>query len=246
MDGHRYVQKSRFQKVNDVIMEKGVVALFERTVSYAQYRIFYYLSPLIISIKGKKTFIYQGNRYNYFYHRHNLTWRNERAVEVPIALSLAESFRGRRILEVGNVLSHYAQAEWEIIDKFEKEQGVLNADVVDFVRPETYDLILSISTIEHVGFDDDPKDPQKIQLALNVLKENLREGGVLFVSCPLGYNPLLDEQIAGNVLGFTEQSFLVRTAHTTWKEAGMDAALSKKFGQPYPSANAVFIGIYRR
>lgn len=47
-------------------------------------------------------FTFRGKQYRYFYHRYNQTWKNERAVEIPIARELVQEYRGRSILEVGS------------------------------------------------------------------------------------------------------------------------------------------------
>ena len=44
---------------------------------------------------------------------------------------------------------------------------MINQDVVDFKTNEKYDLIVSISTLEHVGWDEEPRDDKKISKALN-------------------------------------------------------------------------------
>lgn len=246
MNNHRYVRKDRWHKSIDLYQENGAEELLKYIFSYSKYKMSSFFYPLIILFKEKKTFIFQNKKYSYLYHKHNLTWRNERAVEVPIVLSFAEKYRGMRILEVGNVLSHYTHTDWEIVDKFENEMSVRNVDVVDFCKPDTYDLIMSISTIEHVGFDDDPKDQQKNEHAIEVLKANLKKGGLLIVTCPIGYNLSLDAKLANNVFGFTENHFLVREGLTLWTESEKKNALSRKFGRPYPLANALFIGVFRR
>jgi hypothetical protein len=64
-------------------------------------------------------------------------------------------YKERNILEIGNVLSHYFPVNHDIVDKYEKADGVINQDVVHFYSPKKYDLIVSVSTLEHVGWDED-------------------------------------------------------------------------------------------
>lgn len=66
------------------------------------------------------------------------------------------------MLEVGNVLSHYFPIHHDIVDKYEVCPGVINQDIADFLPQEKYDLILSISTVEHVGWDEQPQEPTKL------------------------------------------------------------------------------------
>ena len=105
-----------------------------------------------------RTFSFQQKKYNYFIKEYNTTWRTERAVEIPIVCQVIGERKGK-ILEVGNVLSHYFNFEHDIVDKYEKGEGVNNQDVTTLDLKDKYDLILSISTLEHVGWDE--KNPRK-------------------------------------------------------------------------------------
>ncbi len=99
------------------------------------------------------SFALDGEVYPYLYHRRHPTWLNERTVEVPIARRMVERHRGTRILEVGNVLGLYGPREHLVVDKYERAPGVLNVDALDFRDERGYDLIVSVSTIEHIGWD---------------------------------------------------------------------------------------------
>jgi hypothetical protein len=101
----------------------------------------------------------------FFYHNKPLEYNtihyqnfSERAVEVPIVIDfLKQVGREKRILEVGNVLSNYAPliaqqsdiGKIDILDKFEQGIGIMNVDLMDF--DTQYDVIISISTVEHIG-----------------------------------------------------------------------------------------------
>ncbi len=82
-----------------------------------------------------------------------------------------------------------------IVDKYEKAIGVINEDICNFKPSKKYDLIISISTLEHVGFDEKPRDPCKVLRAIENLKSLLAVGGKLVAILPVGYNPYLDELI---------------------------------------------------
>ena len=66
-------------------------------------------------------FTFRGKRYPYFYHPYNTTWRNMRALEIPITEdAIRNAIKNNplaKILEVGNVLSHYFQVSHQILDK---------------------------------------------------------------------------------------------------------------------------------
>ena len=191
---------------------------------------------------SRRSFTFGGRAYHYFHHRINMTWLNERTVEMPIFLALLEEAGTRRVLEVGNVTQQYRPHDHDVVDKYEQSPGVLNVDVVDYAPGEPYDLIISISTIEHVGWDEEVKDPEKIGVALRHLAALLRPGGRLVVSLPVGYNPEMDTRIAAQSLPFTEWAYLERTGKWTWREATLDDVKDKAYNKPYEAANGMVIG----
>ena len=117
-----------------------------------------------------KTFQFDGQEYEYLYHPYNRTWKNERGVEIPIFRELLFKHEGKRVLEVGNVLSHYFPIHHEVVDKYEVAPGVINRDIVEFVPQDKFDLIISISTLEHVGWDEQPQKPIKLLQAIDHLR----------------------------------------------------------------------------
>ena len=153
------------------------------------------------------TFELGGRRYPYFYHLANATFRSERCVELPIARAYCARFNGRRILEVGNVLNHYRPFPHDVVDKYETADQVYNEDVVDYKPPEPYDLIVSVSTLEHVGWDETPREPYKVKKAVMHLASLLAAGGTLVVTMPLGYNDHLDELVRDGALGLSKTFF---------------------------------------
>ena len=138
------------------------------------------------------SFLFAGDEYAYLYHRHKFTWLTERAVEVPIAQAIVERHRGARILEVGNVLSHYRAVDHIVADKYERAPGVVNRDVLDLAGLGEFDLVLAVSTLEHVGRDEEPRDPGKAVEAVHALRARLAPGGRLVMTVPVGYHLGLD------------------------------------------------------
>lgn len=95
------------------------------------------------------TFDHRGRRYSYW---HNKNWaETERAVEIPIGLAFLE--RGGSALEVGNVMRpHMRKLDHMVIDLMEQRpnwSNYANEDVLAWEPTETYDRVLSISTLEH-------------------------------------------------------------------------------------------------
>jgi hypothetical protein len=201
----------------------------------------------IVCLKTQRNFTFRGQSYRYFYHLYNTTWKNERVVEVPIIWEIMKNYQGKTILEVGNVLSHYFPTNHDILDKYEKADGVINQDIVDFQPSKKYNLIVSISTLEHVGMGEEPRDPKKIPLALENLTGLLHEGGEIVVTLPLGYNPDLDKLLKEDKICFTEQYHLKRiSCDNKWIETGWDEVREAKFNTtPFPHANALIIGVIK-
>lgn len=128
---------------------------------------------------------------------------------MPFIWEIIKKHHEKKIFEVGNVLSHYFPINHDVLDKYEKTEGVINQDVVDFKPPNKYDLIVSILTLEHVGFDDNTKESTKIIKAIKNLKENcLRTGGRMIITMPINYNPGMDILLFTNKLGFDKKHFL--------------------------------------
>ena len=194
--------------------------------------------------KINQSFMVGNGTYRYFYHDYNVTWANERCVELPIAI--AEFAKGPRenCLEIGDVLSHYISGpvDWLVLDKYEKREGVLNLDIASFAPARRFDLIISISTLEHVGWDESPPDSTetKLKRALGRLPGLLSAGGRALVTFPLGYNPFLDRMILGGDHPFTSLSFLRRQ---DWANSWMEP---KGLNQPPDPYGQWRFGSFRR
>ncbi len=151
------------------------------------------------------------------------------------------------MLEVGNVLSWYQPVHHDVLDKYEEANGVIKQAIVDYDPGHQYDVIVAISTLEHVGWDETPRDVGKAPRALEHLKELLAPGGKLLVRVPVGYNPGIDAAMSDGTLQFTSRCLMKRFGRTHWREAPWDEVQGAKFhGSRYRGASAVMIGIYER
>ncbi len=190
---------------------------------------------------GKKTFVFNGRSFPYCFNIHNQAFGNERTVEIPIALNLVP-LEGR-ILEIGNVLGQYTRFDHIVVDKYEQDEQVLNVDIADYTPEGKFDLILSISTFEHIGFDEDPVDAAKVDAAIRKTQRLLNPGGKFLMTIPIGYNPGLDQRL--NRLGFTSIGYLKRiNGANAWRETDRDEALKQQYGHPFPAANAIAICLF--
>lgn len=190
-------------------------------------------------IKGQRSFLVRGKAYQYYDSK--LTWYNERSVEIPFILEEVRMNEHKNILEIGNVLSHHIYFKHDIIDKYEIAYGVTNSDVADFTSDKKYELIVSISTLEHVGWDEKIRDDLKITRALENLKKH---GKRIIVTIPLGYNPNLDMLLRKGTVTFSQRRCLLRVSRgNSWKEVSWDDIQDAKYGEPLPFANGLLIGI---
>ena len=190
----------------------------------------------------RRTFSFNHRDYEYTVHRHKHTWLSERAVEIPIAKALLDDHAGARVLEVGNVLAHYIEAGHPVVDKYERAPGVVNVDVLDLAPTEPLDLILSVSTLEHVGWDDTPRDPARAVHAVAHLKGLLAPDGLLLATVPVGYNPHLVDAIRCGRAGFDEVAAMVRVGRgMRWREVPVDTAWDLPYDRLLYRAPAVLV-----
>jgi len=193
---------------------------------------------------ARQEFRFQGAPYRYFVHRYNQTWRNERAVEVPIAWAAVQAQAKGRILEVGNVLAHYFPVGHDRVDKYEHAHGTHNVDVLDF-RGGPYDLIVSISTLEHVGYDEQPREADKPLRAIAHLRSLLSPKGVLLATLPVGYNPSLDAALRDARVPFAQSGCLKRvSADNHWEEVPFADVISARMHAPFRGINGLVIATF--
>jgi len=245
-------KRSRFQEARRISKEEGLKSLFFKLFLYFIYAPIMFIinvfSSIIIFFKPKRFFFFRSKRLQYLYHRYNTTWKNERTVEVPIIMSYIKNTKNKRVLEIGDVLTHYYPVKLDILDKYERGRKIINEDVINFKPVNKYDFIISISTLEHVGFDEKVKDPTKIIKAINNLKENcLNPGGKAVITMPIGYNPQMDNLLFNHKLIFDEKIFLMRiNKNNEWKEIPEQESKNIKYNHPFNAANSVVIGIIEK
>jgi hypothetical protein len=241
-------EKGRFAKAKDILKNQGFESLIIHFFKFIKYRMQLLFSPLIIAIRPKRHFIFQNNKLCYFFHKYNVTWTNERSIEIPIILEYLKKSNYKRILEVGAVLNHYFSLNHDILDKFEKGKNIINEDIVDFVPLKKYDFIISISTLEHIGFDEDKKDPNKIIKAVQNIRNNcLSKGGIFLATMPIGYNKWMDKILEQNKLAFTKKYFMKRIKKNAWIQVeSINDIKSVKYGTPHNGANAIIVALLQK
>jgi SAM-dependent methyltransferase len=192
------------------------------------------------TLRGRRgRFRLDGEEYPYLFHRYKATWLTERAVEVPVVQRTVDRAPGR-VLEVGNVLSHYREQQHVVVDKYESGPGVINRDVLELADLGRFDLIVAISTLEHVGWDEEPRRPEAALEAVRALRGMLAEGGRLVLTHPVGYNPHVDEALRNGAVPLSHVTALRRSGRRTrWTQVEPEEAWLAPYDFLLYSARAV-------
>jgi hypothetical protein len=201
--------------------------------------------------KAQREFSVAGTSFPYLCHDFNHAWGTERTVEVPVVAARLSRTPASRTLEIGNVLSNYVPTQHAVVDKYERGPRIINEDVVDYVPAAPVDLVVSISTLEHVGWDEFPRSRSKFPAALRQIRSWLAPGGEAWFTVPIGYNRWLDRMIYDGTLGAARQNFLRRVSFDNrWEECALADLPGVRYGKPinhvvdrppFPRANAVGI-----
>lgn len=187
-------------------------------------------------------FLFDGRQLRYARRPYNHAWRNERSAELAIAFDFLDRRPPGPTLELGNVLSHYGRTGHVVVDKYEEAPGVVNEDITTWPVAERFTTVVSISTLEHIGWDETPRTPGKVDVAIDRLVSLLDDGGALLVTTPLGHNRHLDERLRDDALPFITRRWLVRGPGNRWTETTKDVALSTPYDTRAACAGAVFVG----
>jgi len=183
----------------------------------------------------QKTFTFRGVELEYLNHRYNHASRNMRSIEVPIVMRYLRQFDPRRVLEVGNVLRHYVSpCTWACVDANERAKGVYNRDVMTWEPKKRWDLLVSISTVEHIGhgrYQHITYKPYTQQEIFEKLLTFLSPNGSLAVTFPLNYNHELDTAIMDGSLPVNTHFARRLNADNEWEETDMDTAFSIPYGK---------------
>ena len=242
------------QPVAGWVRKAGGIGWFIRRFGFAQLflkPVRTVIAPLVIPLLRERAVEFRGDSVPLVYARHNVTWANERCVELALARQFLAGVPAEQILEVGNVTPYYFGGGHTVVDKY--EPGTLQVDIVDFESDRRFDLILSISTFEHIAFDE-PGGPEeadgtggpdavaeKIRAALGRCLGLLAPGGTFAITVPMGYNPALDAMIAAGDLGCDRAAWFKRFPRRVWREVGRAEGLGCRYGSPYPFANGVML-----
>ena len=204
--------------------------------------------------RRKNSFQLNNLNFKYFINHYNKTYNNERTIEVSLAKYFFDISINKQIIELGNVSKHYLKKNHRVIDKYEKSKGVENIDFLELEVKKKYDF-LSLSTIEHIGFDEfsrykhlntEVKSFQKKLIFKRVfekINQLIDENSKLLVTAPIGYNQGLDEYISLNHKSKDFQfRFMKRiNMQNQWVETSYNNVKEIKYSDQFPAANAIVI-----
>lgn len=233
------------RRVLPAMRERGPLTVLSTCVRWV---LGYVLGRFGLSESSRGSFEWDGRQVPYFRHNYHYTWLGERNVEVALAKEVVEAHRGMKILEVGNVTPHYLDVDHTVVDKYEVAPGVINLDVVDIdLPPATFDLVMAISTLEHVGLDEAVLDPAKPARAVELLKSLVRPGGKLWVTHPVGYNPSLDADLASGAIAFDSLKALRREPkRNVWRSVPVADVWDAQYDRFIFAAHGVVVAEWTR
>jgi len=239
-----------FSRAKRIYERNGLNYFIHTSIRYL-YELFFTSTPNRVKLwyynkfRSSDTFTFRGKEYQYVFHSYTPSWANERCAILPIAWELVRSFQkqGKRILEIGNVLSYVYPVNHDIIDKYEIVDGVINEDIVNFKTDKQYDLILSIVTLQFVGWEEVPRNPDKVLMAIENLRRILAPGGLIIIMHGLGEHKEVDELLKNGRLKFEKQFYLMKTSGYKWEESTWQEVKDLPYNYDVPTANGVVIGL---
>ena len=185
-------------------------------------------------------------------------WSDERAVELPWVL--ARYAGERRVLDVGTAfaeplyvagLQELGAQELVTVDLAEPATVVADVRELPF-EDGSFDLVLCVSTLEHVGRDnavyeiEAPREEAGDEAALRELRRVLARHGRLIVSVPTGVRDdqgwQLQREPEDWIRSFEAAGFLVYEdelyVHTDegWRSASLDEARTARYGESHAGA----------
>jgi hypothetical protein len=192
----------------------------------------------LVAIAPRRGIQVFGERIPLDYEFRRWYWRTERCVEVALGKHVLRNRDMTNVLEIGNVLSMTGITGQTVVDKYEMGPNVLNVDVLDYEPTRRFDLVLSISTFEHVGHDEHPREPEKAAKALQRIDALADD---LLITIPVGYHREFERAFLDGP--FDQVDLLVKASRLPrWESRPLSERESIQYAFPYASANGVLVG----
>jgi len=186
----------------------------------------------------------------------------ERDAEIPYMYDAIKEYIEQHnqcsILEIGNTSHNYFDVytlgcnDYDILDFYEvgtnRRKGVkdiktINEDIRYYKSNKKYDLIYSISTLEHLGFvanNHNPVEPYASIDALLSIKSLLAYGGLFIFTVPMNWNPHI-HLILDSITTFKRNVYIRRVSIDRWEQCSKEEASTCKYGTPFKNGNAIRI-----
>jgi hypothetical protein len=198
----------------------------------------------LVALGPRRTIELLGRRIPLHYEFRRWAWRSERCVELALGMRALRAHDSRDVLEVGNVMPLTGIGGHTVVDKYEKGPDVLNVDIVDYAPERRFGLVLSLSTLEHVGWDELPRDPGKAALALARLKDLSEPGGAMLVTIPVGTHRRLERAFTAPQSPFDAIALFVKTSRRArWTRREPSELSRYEYARPYALGNAILVGV---
>lgn len=255
----------KFKKINRIIIKNR--NKFQFLVNILSH--FFTVRSLFKIIKYKfskaPSFDFNGIKLNYFYHSYRNHRLGERSIEIPIIRHYLKKTGIRDMLEIGNVINHYYSFFQDLIDskivvdKYEKGWGIINKDIRDYFIDNKYNLIISISTFEHMD-SDRGKNPEYVKgkskfgtnaadNIFHVCNNLLNNRGLFLLTAPLSQHiewnqtifetGILNKDLL-NVKSIRKY-YMKKINEIEWKQIDENEAIKAKYNYPLFGINAISI-----
>ena len=159
--------------------------------------------------------------------------RNERNIELPLAFWFIENFPND-LVEIGEVTPFYVNPEHPVYD--------LSAELEERKR-DLFDVdcagknVLSISTVEHVGFGDYGNTPEPHK-AIEAVKHLKKKAKKYLITFPVGYNRELEADLVKSRIKY----FLMeRDEQNKWVMSHHKDMNKYEYNNPYYAGNAICV-----
>lgn len=157
---------------------------------------------------------------------------NERRVELPVAFWFMNEYK-ENLIEIGEVTPFYDDPKHKVYDLVNQHEKTILKDGIDVDYKDAN--VVSISTIEHVGFGDYGHAKVKDK-AWNLYKKISKESKNYLISFPVGYNRELEQTLTDwNV----KYIIMKRDANNNWTMAKGQLFTDFEYNDPYYAGNAV-------
>jgi len=177
-----------------------------------------------------KVTLYYGNWGDY-----NCPDSNERRAELPLGAWFINQCEGD-IIEIGEVMPYHLKDIKHICyDYHPHREETIQKDAMSI--DYTDKNILTISTIEHVGFGDyglEKIDGQALEL-LKMIIDNAKNYMITF---PVGYNKDFEKDIVDSGMDYI---LLERNDNNFWKQVDHKDFSIYNYNSPYGSGNAICV-----